>query len=746
MNADVEKSQGSQGKQGPDVREPLTSLTADMALYPFDFAPLLGSAGESLDEAGIPFDHPSGAEPGVYDPTKIAQYALAHWNAFHKTGSAGHREAFLAQAHWLASHEEPLADGVGGWPIPLPNEAYYAPAGYLSALTQGTGLSVLVHAFELTHEDVFLRAAQRIARTFALDALDGGVVTPIGDDGVCFEEIAVYPAGHRLAGFIFGLIGLHDYVALTNDERAGALIQRGVTTLDGLLSEYDTGFWTRRDLLSSHLASPSDHALQVTLLQALARLPGNERFAATAARWSGYQRSVRSRAHRLFSRASREEHHHVAPSASERHGKYLVSIPITAFPVVGGMRSVLAGVETAMRDHWDLDYLTQHVGPDADGLTIHPFGSRIASPWQYPNVKLYERAGRRTLTSLLRHGARYRLIVPQDGVFTGAFCALVGKAMGIRVVCMDHGTVTLPFGSLFREERMQALAHASLPVRVLSRLRYALYWPTLRSMARITARNTDFFLISGDDVEQTFLRLGVSPTRILRYPYMIDADRYHPLEPEERKAQRARLGIAGDDIVVTLASRLAPEKGLHIAVPGIQEALSSLSPQARAKTHILIAGDGPSRAEVEADIRAHGLEDTCRLLGALGSNEIASLLGMSDIFLYTSTRGAGRPMAVLESMAAGCAVIAARQPDSLSAVLAEGRGLAIPTQDSAAVATALKQLIGDSATRQRMGRLAREHIQTHYSSDALRRCLLRATFWAPAAEPYETARQPHGER
>ncbi|HEX9069767.1 MAG TPA: D-glucuronyl C5-epimerase family protein [Ktedonobacterales bacterium] len=742
----MEKSRGSQGKQRPYALEPLTSFPADMTLYPFDFAPLLLSASESLDEASVPLERPSGAGPGVDDPTKSAQLALAHWNAFHKTGSADHREGFLAQARWLASHEVSLADGVGGWPMPFPHEAYYAPAGYLSALTQGIGLSVLAHAHELTHEDDFLRAAQRIARTFALDALDGGVATPIGDDGVCFEEIAVYPAGHQLAGFIFGLLGLYDYVALTNDEQAGALIRRGLTTLDGLLSEYDTGFWTRRDLLSPHLASPANHALQVTLLQALARRPGNERFAATASRWSGYQRSVRSQARCFFSRASREEHHQVAPSTSERRGKYLVSIPITAFPVVGGMRSVLTGVETAMRDHWDLEYLTQHVGPDADGLTIHPFGNRFASPWQYPNVKLYERAGRRTLTALLRHGARYRVIVPQDGVFTSAFCVLVGKAMGIRVVCMDHGTVTLPFGSLFREERMKELAHASLPLRVLSRLRYALYWPTLRSMARITARYADFFLISGDDVEQTFLRLGVSPTRILRYPYMIDADRYHPLEPAERKAQRARLGIADDDIVVTLASRLAPEKGLHIAIPGIREALSSLSPQARAHTHILIAGDGPSRAEVEADIRANGLEDTCRLLGALGPNDIASLLGMSDIFLYTSTRGAGRPMAVLESMAAGCAVIAARQPDSLSAVLAEGRGLAIPTQDSAAVATALKQLIGDSATRQRMGHLAREHIQTHYSSDALRRCLLRATFWAPSTAPRETARQPHEER
>jgi glycosyltransferase involved in cell wall biosynthesis len=625
----------------------------------------------------------------------------------------------------------------GGWLVPFPNPISHEALPWLSASAQGLALSVLARAAQVTGEEGVIQAAHRAARSFTYDILDGGIAAPVGDGGVFFEDVSVYPAAHMLSGHIFALIGSFDYVAAVQRDEVSAHIQRGLDTLGRLLEEFDTGSWSRADLLSRRPASSAEHALQVTLLRALSQVSGNEAYARVAARWARYQRSLPSQVRRALSWRSagltggKNVRAHYGAESRIR-GAEPVCIPITAFPVVGGQRSVLAGVEQAMKGLWNIEYLTQHVGPDAEGLTIHAFGGRLSSPWQYPNVTLYARAGQRKLRLLLKQGRGIRVIVPQDGVFTGAFCALAGKATGVRVVCMDHGTVTLPFGPLYREERMKAAAQSSLLKRLLSRARFAFYWPTLRRMARITARYTDFFLVSGDDVEQTFLQLGVPPSRILRYPYMIDAERYHALEPERRIAERSRLGIGENDLVVTLAARLAPEKGLHIAIPGIAKALSDLPIETRAQIHILIAGDGPLRAQVEADIRVHGLENHCQMLGALGPDQVASLLGLSDIFLYTSTRGAGRPMAVLEAMAAGCAVIAARQPESLSTVLADNRGMAIPTNDSSAVASALTQLIGDRGRRQQMGRLAREHIQSHYSAEPIRRALLRATYWTPS--------------
>ena len=110
--------------------------------------------------------------------------------------------------------------------MPFSVSDYNASAPWLSALTQGNAVSVLVRAYRLTHEEVFLQVARRAMRTFELDIRDGGVSTSIGEDGVFFEEFAVYPASHVLNGYILALFGLYDYADLTGDTRVAALIRR----------------------------------------------------------------------------------------------------------------------------------------------------------------------------------------------------------------------------------------------------------------------------------------------------------------------------------------------------------------------------------------------------------------------------------------------------------------------------------------------------------------------------------------
>jgi glycosyltransferase involved in cell wall biosynthesis len=117
--------------------------------------------------------------------------------------------------------------------------------------------------------------------------------------------------------------------------------------------------------------------------------------------------------------------------------------------------------------------------------------------------------------------------------------------------------------------------------------------------------------------------------------------------------------------------------------------------------------------------------------------EVPSLLAISDIFLYTSVRGAYFPMAILEAMASACAVIASTQPASNATLLAQGRGIAVPPGDSVQTSKALVQLISDLETCKRMGMLAREYVMTYHSPDAFRRTLLRATPWAALPELLE---------
>jgi len=277
--------------------------------------PLLNLPFGTLDEEGILYnDAPIGEYPAAYNPTTIAQYALAHWNAYLATGDEKHKQAFMIQSRWLVAHESHFDDDRGGWPLPFPSHRYNAASQWLSALTQGNCISVLVRAYQLTREDIFLQAARRAVRTFELDIKDGGVSASVGDNGIFFEEVAAYPAAHILNGYILALFGLYDYVALTGDAKVSALIKRSLTTLHTFIDEFDMGYWSCYDLHFRCLAPRFYHALHITLLEALVRYSGCEHCTALAARWGRYQQSLRCRSLYVISSLASHCYHalHVA--------------------------------------------------------------------------------------------------------------------------------------------------------------------------------------------------------------------------------------------------------------------------------------------------------------------------------------------------------------------------------------------------------------------------------------------------
>jgi glycosyltransferase involved in cell wall biosynthesis len=719
----------------------------DLLPYPIDMFPLLDLPPGTLDEAGVLYNAAFGTIPAGYHPGSIAQYALVHWNAYLVTGSDEHKEAFITQATWLLTQETPLSNDAGGWPLPFALPAYHAPELWLSASTQGNVLSVLVRAYQLSGEDAFLQAARRAARSFELDILDGGVSALVGENGIFFEEVATYPAAHILNGYILAVLGLYDYVALTQDSKIKALIEQSLTALHALIDAFDAGYWTRYDLLHKRLAPWFYHSLHVVLLKALANYSGCEHCAALAVRWAGYQHNfgcrlrylvnsrlsafyhcwLKPRMHRLIFRTAK------TTDTGNRSLLQHVCVPITGFPIPGGMRSVLAGVAQAMGDQWQMTYLTHQKGQDAEAREIEVFGSRRTSPWKFPDVWLYCLAGGHKLLSLLHHGPGYSIILPQDGIFTGAFAAVAGKLAGVRVICMDHGNVAWLENPSFQVAWRKAFKKRSWHRRVLFRLGLACYSSSLSLLARIMARYTDQFLVAGDQIEAVYCKiLGVHPCHITRYTYMVDVARFPLLCKEVRVSMRAERGIPEEAIVVTMINRLASEKGLCFALEGIAFALSALPPNVRVR--VLIAGDGPLRSEVEMDIQRYGLESTCTLLGETHPSDIPMLLGISDIFLYSGTRGTSYSVAILEAMAAGCAVIASTIPQANAKLLAEERGMPIMPGDANEIGNALTRLCRDPELCHKMGQRAREYVAKYHSGEMLRRSLLRASFFAPSIE------------
>lgn len=680
-----------------------------------------------------------------YSPALIARYALLCWNRSLMLSGADYRQIFLAQARWLVKYQQRGLEFAGGWIVASRSSVNQSGRSYLSASVQGNALSVLIRAYQLTDEEVFLRGARLALEPFKRDIFDGGICAPVGEDGIFFQDEATYPATHVFTGCAFALLGLYEYLAFIDGTDAGVqqLIERCLKTLHILFDEFDVGFWTRLDLYRRCFVTPDQLALQTKLLALLARYSQCEHCSDLAVRWEMYrQRFIPRQRYQLGSRLEQIRllfwnnwQKKLFPHEKTDEHSVRVAISVYGFPSPGGTRAVLANLAQTMNDLWQIEYVTQTVVAHTEAFIVHQFGTRRMAPWQFPAVWFYVLAGCKKLISLLRHEAGYTLILPQDGVYSAAFSALVARLAGIQVVCIDHGNLTLLDSHAYRKERIQSLETKgwSRPRILFARLRFLVYWPSLRLLAMIAARLVDHYLvpgIAGDGVEEDCLQVGIPRSRFTRFASMVDINQ-HILPDEATKASiRATKQLAADAIVIAIICRLSPEKGLDVALEGLSQALAALSAEQRERIRIMIAGDGPLRGHMEDEVMRRGLGQNCVFGGETSHADVITLLGISDIFLYTSTRGACFSMAVLEAMASACAVIATTEPMSNRHLLAEGRGIAVPAGATAQIAAALLQLAGDRQLCQHMGQMAREYIVQKHSPAVFRKTLLRVTGWS----------------
>jgi glycosyltransferase involved in cell wall biosynthesis len=119
---------------------------------------------------------------------------------------------------------------------------------------------------------------------------------------------------------------------------------------------------------------------------------------------------------------------------------------------------------------------------------------------------------------------------------------------------------------------------------------------------------------------------------------------------------------------------------------------------------LLVAGDGPARAEVEA-VFAAAVPGRVTFLGALSLEEIAAAYAAADLCVWPAVNEA-YGMAMLEAQAAGVPVVSCATrgvPD----VVEHGRtGLLAPAGDEGALASLVRELLLDEGKRTRMSTAA----------------------------------------
>ncbi len=184
------------------------------------------------------------------------------------------------------------------------------------------------------------------------------------------------------------------------------------------------------------------------------------------------------------------------------------------------------------------------------------------------------------------------------------------------------------------------------------------------------------------------------PSSVVSNP--IPADVFRPCADKARL--KARLGLGAPTVL--LFGRIAVEKNLEAAL--------EVFARVAAKTDAVLAvvGDGPHRPVFEARAAALGLGAQMRMFGVLRGARLVDTLNACDVCLTTS-RSDTQSMTMLQAMACGLPVVAARA-GGLVEYVDEGRtGFLVDPGNLDAFAAALFALLDDPQRRADMGLAAR---------------------------------------
>jgi glycosyltransferase involved in cell wall biosynthesis len=221
---------------------------------------------------------------------------------------------------------------------------------------------------------------------------------------------------------------------------------------------------------------------------------------------------------------------------------------------------------------------------------------------------------------------------------------------------------------------------------------------------------TRFIAVSQEDRRRMSEVEGIDPARTLFIPNGVLSSP----EPTGRDV-RAELGIPATAPVVGTVGVLRPQKALHVMVRALAR-LRGRWPEIR----LLIVGDGPERAGLQALATELGILDAVSFLGH--RSDVPDVLRAIDVAVSCSDFE-GSPLAVMEYMDAALPIVATAVGGVPDLIESGVHGLLVPRGDPVALADAIGQALAEPERAREMGARARERRRSEFDIDTLIRRL-----------------------
>jgi glycogen(starch) synthase len=155
--------------------------------------------------------------------------------------------------------------------------------------------------------------------------------------------------------------------------------------------------------------------------------------------------------------------------------------------------------------------------------------------------------------------------------------------------------------------------------------------------------------------------------------------------------------------------RLAHEKGFDLALAGFASIIDRF-PKAR----LILAGDGPARAELEEQAAHEKISHAVEFTGWVASEAVPALINDATMVLLPS-RQDSFPLVALEAAGMARPVVATRVGGLPEILLHQETGLLVTPEDTTGMADAIGFLIDNPGAAIRMGMAAQKRVETVFS-------------------------------
>jgi glycosyltransferase involved in cell wall biosynthesis len=215
-------------------------------------------------------------------------------------------------------------------------------------------------------------------------------------------------------------------------------------------------------------------------------------------------------------------------------------------------------------------------------------------------------------------------------------------------------------------------------------------------------RSADFVLPVTQVLAQQVKAYGVPAQRIAVIPNGINEAHFVSAPaPDEAKA---RLGLQGK-LVLGFTGFVRDWHGVDRVVRWLA------TPQAPANCYLLVVGDGPVRAELEALAASLGLAQRVSFTGVIDRHRVPEHVAAFDVALQPAVTAYASPLKLMEYLVLGKAVIAPREPNLLEVLTDGENALLFDDQRAGSFEAALTRLCADDALRTRLAEGARQSIR-----------------------------------